>query len=150
MPMNDNEYKIPEGIDSRIPEYFYPAMAGELCAVYGPDILKVAELYAEDDGEDNKLSPEEYDEHPFYNLDFVTCTGGWYQALRATCKKLDMMWFYEYHSSLEFYDSDILDNIIAERIEERFIKAKEWNDSYYKYLLDDLTKVNRTPEDDGR
>ena len=119
MPIIDGhvEYEIPPEIDERIPDYFYIAMAGELCSVFGIDIF----IKDEDDN---------------YPLFYVSSTGGWYEALKATCKKLDMKWFLDYWVTLEWYDSDVLDGYIEDRIIEEFIDNRDSRPNcYYKYLV---------------
>ena len=99
------EYIIPEDIDSRIPDYFYSAMAGELFSVVGW-------AYSRD-----IFYPEQCPEC----VDLDAGTEGWSVALEMTCKKLDMEWLWEYHESLPWQESDILDGIIEQRIGHRFI-----------------------------
>lgn len=116
MPIIDDfaKYTIPEEIDSRIPEYFYPAMAGELCSIYGSEILQQIGDY----------------------FDMDSSTRGWYEAFKMTCKKLNMDWLLDYWNSLEWYDSDIFDGIIEDRIIEKFINVKDQNcNVYYNYLV---------------
>lgn len=123
MPIVDNhvEYEIPPEIDEKIPEYFYLAMAGELCSIFGVDIFVENE-----DGD--------------YPISYVSSTGGWYGALWATCEKLDLVWFREYWDALEWYDSDILDGIIEDRIIEKFIESKKSDgpNIYYRHLIQSM------------
>lgn len=110
------EYKIPEEIKSRIPDYFYYAMAGELVSIFGPYILKKFESQ--------------------YDLD--SGTGGWYEAFAMTCRKLNMAWLVEYWGNLPSYDSDIFDGLIEQEIIKRFCEKDHLQDHancYYKYLV---------------
>lgn len=116
------EYTIPEEIDSKIPSYFYIAFAGELCSILGPVIFTKYKM--DPDDENNK----EY----YYDLDCGTCS--WYAALKATCNKLDMNWLIDYYGTLEWYDSDIFDGIIEERIVKNFIEHNNHCNDYYKHL----------------
>lgn len=127
------EYTIPEEIDNKIPQYFYYAMAGELCSIFGPEIFqKITDVEYDDAG--NRIPPKDDVDHSYYDLD--SSSGGWYEALRMTCKKLDMEWLINYLDSLEWYDSDIFDGIIEDRIIEKFINVKNQNcNVYYKYLV---------------
>ena len=113
------EYSIPDDIKSRIPDYFYYAMAGELVSVFGPDVLKYE---------------EEIDDYYLFSS-----TTGWGLAFKMTCKKLDMDWLWEYWRTLEWYDSDIFDGEIETEIIERFCKkdhGKDGANCYYDYLLE--------------
>ena len=137
------EYEIPQEIDSKIPEYFYFAMAGELCSIYGPHIFDKVE-YAEYDEEGNELpvddnevnlicEPSDDGALCYYNLD--SGTGGWYEAFKATCRKLNMEWLFDYWKTLEWYDSDIFDGIIENRIVEKFVKCEDHHcNVYYQWL----------------
>lgn len=146
------EYSIPDDIDSKIPDYFYIALAGELCSIYGPGVFDKIPYSCdvlEDDGVDCvdetqvssvesqdgqlDLSVPSVDADGYYDLD--SSTGGWFEALKMTCKKLDMMWLLEYHATLPWYDSDIFDGIIEDRIIEKFVKCEDHHcNSYYKYI----------------
>ena len=113
------EYIIPEDIDSRIPDYFYSAMAGELFSVVGW-------AYSRD-----IFYPEQCPEC----VDLDAGTEGWSVALEMTCKKLDMEWLWEYHESLPWQESDILDGIIEQRIRQRFMNSSlDRAGDYYAYL----------------
>ena len=51
-----------------------------------------------------------------------------------------MMWLVEYHDTLKWYDADLFDGVIEERIINKFIESENHNrNDYYKYLtqLDD-------------
>ena len=116
-------YSIPEEINSHIPDYFYYAMAGELVSIFGPEIL-------------NK-------EKEYYDLD--SGTGGWEEAFKATCYKLDMDWLLDYYKTLEWFDSDIFDDIIESNIIDNFCKKNHQEDyanCYYKYLIGRSEKNN--------
>ena len=138
MPIMDNghiEYTIPDEIDSKIPDYFYPALAGELFALFGPDIFDTVDLVCDED----ELDYEAPMEYPYYNLALNTESQGWVQAVLATCKKLDMMWLFDYWHTLEYYDANIFSDIMAERVIDRFVERKnDHGNSYYKYLLTKL------------
>ena len=128
------EYKIPKEIDSRIPDYFYYAMAGELVSIFGPHILEKVD-YPEYDDDGNQIPGDPNVDASYYDL--ASGTGGWYEAFKMTCKKLDMMWLMDYYKTLEWYDSDIFDGIIENRIIENYIEKDHINDHancYYKYL----------------
>ena len=118
------KYNIPDDINSRIPNYFYYAMAGELVSIFGPTILQLID-YSED-GED----------YSYYDLD--SGCSGWFMAFNATCHKLDMTWLMDYRKTLEWYDGDIFDGIIEDRIIEQFCEKDHTQDHcncYYKYLV---------------
>jgi hypothetical protein len=134
------EYSIPEAIDKRIPEHFYIAMAGELCSIFGPQIFEKIEWYDYDE-EGNEIPNSRNEEFDYYDLD--SSTGGWYEAFKETCIKLNLRWLVDYHSTLEWYDSDIFDGIIEARIIKNFLeKENSPANSYYKYLI----KKNQIPK----
>lgn len=114
------EYNIPDEIKSRIPQCFYSAFAGELCSVFGCTVF-------------------EKDESGFYSLVYISGTAGWAEALKMTCKKLDMQWLLDYYDSLPWYDSDIFDGEIEDMIISECIETDEKPKSthmYYQFLLE--------------
>lgn len=114
-----SDYKIPEDIKNRIPDYFYVAMAGELVSVFGVWVLQ----FHEDLG--------------YYDLD--SSTGGWVEAFRATCRKLDMQWLIEYYATLDWFDGDLFDSEIEGEIIDRFCRKEnqgEVANCYYRYLCE--------------
>lgn len=114
-----SEYTIPEDIDSRIPDYFYSAMAGELFSVVGWD--EARSMF--------------YPEQRLDCVDLDSGTEGWAVALEMTCKKLDMAWFWEYYESLPWQESDVLDGIIEQRIGQRFMNnSVDRAGDYFGYL----------------
>lgn len=117
------EYNIPTEIDIKIPSYFYIALAGELCSILGPQIF-------------NKITDLDEDtEEEFSYYDFDSGTAGWYAAFKATCKKLDLQWLLNYYDALKWYDRDIFDDIIEDRVVTRFIDKDNHCNEYYKYLM---------------
>ncbi len=111
------EYKIPDEIGNKIPPYFYAAFAGELFSVFGLDALQK-------------------DEDNSYGLRYFCGTAGWLEALKTTCKKLNLDWLMNYYYTLDWYDSDIFDGVISERIISEFIEAEpSCANSYYHFLL---------------
>ena len=144
MPINNDgvvEYKIPEEIKGKIPDYFYYAFFGEFVSVFGPElIIPDTEMYKE------LMSDEEYDYVDQINM--MMCmqggTSGWAEALKQTCKKLSMMWLWEYYCGLEWYDSDLFDGEIADCVIEKFFKGENHHcNSYYLYIR----KENRTDKE---
>ena len=128
-----DENIIPKEIDDKIPDYFYPAMAGELCSIFGPSIFRKIPMDDMDDDGNRRVNWEKY----YYDLHVGT--GGWIEALWATCKKLDMEWFSDYWLKLEWYDFDILDDILEDRIVKNFIDNKgQTVTSYYRHLTDSV------------
>lgn len=105
------EYTIPTEIDNRIPEHFYPALAGELFSICGPRVFEPCDgVY-----------------------DFGAGTHGWYEAIRATCRKLGLDWLLHYYETLPWYDSDLFDGIIESRVSALLDDA--WPNTYYEHLL---------------
>ena len=113
-------YKIPDEINERIPEYFYLGLGGELVSVFGATVLI-------------------RDEDGFSTIDYLSSTGGYVAAFETTCRKLDMMWLFEYWNTLEWYNSDIFDGEMCCRVVDAFESDMSCN-AYYKYLAN---KVNQ-------
>lgn len=111
----DSRYHIPDAIKKRIPPYFYAALGGELVSVFGPLIF-------------------EKDEDNIPGLYYIESTCGWSGALRQTCKKLDMIWLFEYYDALTWYDSDAFDDELGEEVLRYFDSTDKGND-YYQYLI---------------
>lgn len=125
-------YIIPEDIESRIPDYFYYAMAGELVSIFGPTILEKITVDYDEDENEYPLS----DDEAYYDLS--SGTAGWMYAFIETCRKLDMMWLNEYRKTLEWYDGDIFDGIIEGNIITYFCEkdhTQDHSNCYYKHLL---------------
>lgn len=121
------EYSIPKEVDQKIPKYFYFAMAGELCSISGPWLFDKI-----NDGD----GVEYYDLH--------SGTSGWAAAFYATCKKLDMMWLYEYAVGLNWYDCDMFDGEIEKRIVKAVMKSKGNSaNEYYKYVIDKVIEEGK-------
>lgn len=115
--MSVHDYKIPDDILAKIPDYFWPALAGELVSVYNPFIFNEVDVGVR-------------------AIDFLTGTVGWTEAFKATCKKLGMEWMNEYLDKLEWYDSDIFESEICDLIISKFVNAEpESCNSYYKWLI---------------
>ena len=124
-------YKIPLEIKQKIPKYFYYAMGGELVSIFGTEVLIPEDVN------------DEINEYTVYGIDFVTSTSGWHEAFKATCKKLDLQWLLDYHKTLEWYDSDLFDDEIAQEIIKYFSsELKNKASSYYLYLLNPKDKNN--------
>lgn len=113
------EYQIPEKIKNKIPQHFYIAFAGELCSVFGHMIFQK-------------------DESDVYSLFYVSSTAGWNEALKMTCQKLNMCWLLDYYNSLEWYESDLFDGEMEDKIVSEFIEADQAQanaNAYYKFLF---------------
>ena len=113
------EYQIPDEIQSKIPQHFYSALAGELCSVFGRMIF-------------------DKDESGVYGISYIGGTTGWMEALKMTSEKLDMAWLLDYYKSLPWHDSDIFDGEIEDKIISEFIEADqkpESTNAYYEFLL---------------
>ena len=120
------EYLIPEAIEAGIPEYFYPAMAGELLALTGVWLFD-ARKDTDSDNPEHDLNPGD---------------GRWDLAFRATCDKLYLVWLYDYYSSLKPRQRNLFDGIIEARIirqlwpkeDDFFICEGQSQELYYRYL----------------
>ena len=112
------ENKNFDNILSNIPDYFYPAFAGELVSVFGSEILE----------------PSETGEVPLF---YISGTTGWNAALRMTCKKLGIDWLMSWYDELEWFDSDNFDGELVEMMETKFLdNSSESNNSYYRWIID--------------
>lgn len=112
-------YKIPDNILEKIPDYFWPALAGELVSVFSPSVF---------DKEDTDV----------YQLDFVCGTAGFDRAFHMTCRKLDLMWLYDYRNRLEWYDYDMFDSEISDSlINNVLLSEPKKHSSYYDWLNTD-------------
>lgn len=115
MTMN---YKIPEEILSKIPEYFWPAFVGELVSTFGLVIF-------EKDPETESLG-----------LNFIGGTSGWHAAFKMACDKLDLGWLYEYYCKLRWLESDMFDGEFEDLIISKFLEADNLPAStYYAWLI---------------
>ena len=108
------DYQIPCGIKEKIPEHFYYALGGELVSIFGKDVLLL-------------------DEDGATRLDYVAGTAGYAEALRMTCRKLDMDWLFLYWSELPWDQSDLFDGEIVDEVVRCFDQEGSAN-PYYKYL----------------
>ena len=109
------DYEVPQEIRDKIPEYFYYAFGGEYVSISGS----------------NALIP---DEDGFSMLDYCSGSAGYYEALKATCSKLDMMWLLDYWNTLPWYHSDIFDGWLSDEVMKRF-KEKQISNPYYMHLI---------------
>lgn len=110
--------KIPEEVlqkTKEIPSYFYIAFAGELFSVFGNIILH-------------------YDSEHGHFLECIYGTGGFYEAFKMTCYKLNMSDLEEYRNTLIWYDCDKFDSIILENVIKQIDEMGNAN-SYYQYLI---------------
>lgn len=105
---------------NEIPDHFWLAFAGELVGVYGPGIF------------------EKFDEG--YAIYFHTGTNGWAMALRMACEKVNLVWLWEQWKKFNWWDSDMFDGSLADRIVKNVIEADlgSWAGSgdYYTWLID--------------
>ena len=106
-----------EQIDSliaSIPETFYYGLLGELVSVFGPTILSpIDETY----------------------YDFNGGTGGWFEAMRMTCRKLDMKWILEKYHEMPWYDSDTFDGRVEEKLSDLMKNFNSRANPYYKKII---------------
>ena len=115
------EYKIPEEILAKVPQYFWPAFAGELISVFGLAVFEKGEADS-------------------YDLFYVSSTSGWNAALQMTCNKLDMKWLFDYYDRLEWWQSDMFDGEFEDLLIKNFVEADNLPaGSYYAWLIGDDT-----------
>ena len=113
------EYKIPEEILSKIPEYFWAGLAGELVSIYSLSIFDVCEGGVR-------------------WIDFHTGTNGWNVAFKTACKKMNMMWLYTYYDELLWWESDKFDGEITELLISKFIEVEMSQPSpYYLWAIEE-------------
>ena len=114
--VNYLNYKIPDDILAKIPDYFWSALAGELVSVFSTSIF-------------------DKDDTDMYQLDFLCGTTGFDCAFHMTCRKLDLMWLYDYRNRLEWYDYDMFDSEISDILINKVLlsEPKKYN-SYYDWL----------------
>ena len=131
MPINNDEnggveisYVIPAEVLAKIPEYFYYAFYGELCAMYGGDIFYI--------------NSEERD-RPVYSLE---STYGWNAAFWSACQNTEQYWLFDYYDSLPWYDSDLFDNAICELVINKCHTPDGTRLFYYDY-------INRRMKEEG-
>ena len=110
-----NYEQIDSLIDS-IPEPFYYGLLGELVSIFGPTIL-------------SPIDKSYYD--------FNSGTAGWFEAMRMTCKKLHIEWIFEKYQEMPWYDSDVLDGRIEEKL-SALMGNEGWRhgNSYYKFIME--------------
>ena len=115
-----------DDVISEIPDYFYPAFAGELVSVFGADVLK---------------HPED-EESP---LIYISGTSGWNATLRMTCKKLGLSDLWDWYDKLEWYDSDDFDGELVGLLISKFIHTEYRScKQYYKWLMNEKPLMKQT------
>lgn len=113
------DYKIPADILTKIPQYFWPAFAGELVSTLG-------------------LAVFQKDEDSQYGLYFLGSTFGWNAALRMTCEKLNMKWLFDYYDKLEWWQSDMFDGEFEDLLIKNFVESRDNPEhAYYSWLIKD-------------
>ena len=107
-------YKQINSIIDSIPEPFYYGLLGELVSVFGPTIL----------------SPIDKSYYDFYSG-----TSGLFEAMRMTCKKLHIEWILEKYGEMPWYDADMLDGRVEEKLSA--LMKDDWPhvNSYYKFIM---------------
>ena len=118
---------IPNDILNEIPDYFGPAFCGELASVFSLNIFEANDI--------NDMILVRYREG----------TAGWNAALKMTCHKLDMDWFYDWYDSLIWWMSDLVDEELTEYYVMPFVEnwGREGFSPYYKWLIEKDNKVRR-------
>lgn len=115
-----------DDVISEIPDYFYPAFAGEIVAVFGTNVLK----------------PSEDGESPLF---YISGTSGWNAALRMACKKLGLSDLWDWYDKLEWYDSDDFDGELVELLISKFIGNTDQScNPYYKWLMNEKPLMKQT------
>ncbi|MBR1471606.1 MAG: hypothetical protein IJ600_08200 [Lachnospiraceae bacterium] len=125
----DIDYEVPEELLARIPLYFYQAMMGELISVFGFEQGKYMMTAQNDTGKEG----DEY-------FEMSAGSVGWADAFFMACKKLDMMWLWEYRNQLEWYESDVFDGKLEALTGEYFILGKAGKGESYSSCLKKMEK----------
>ena len=122
---------IPTDILSKIPDYFGPAFCGELASVFSLDIFKTNDT--------NDMILVRYREG----------TAGWNAALKMTCRKLDMYWFYDWYDNLNWWMSDLVDEELTDIFVMPFVEDwdREGFSPYYKWLIEKDNKIKWSRRD---
>ena len=122
---------IANDILSKIPAYFGPAFCGELASVFSLDIFKTNDI--------NDMILVRYREG----------TAGWNAALKMTCHKLDMNWFYDWYDSLNWWMSDLVDEELTDIFVMPFVEDwdREGFSPYYKWLIEKDNKIKWSRRD---
>ena len=135
--MRDN-HRFTDEVERLIPDYFYPAFAGELISVFGWKWAQTAfsawspDYDEESDIAESLLTPEDYSE-PIYDLD--SNSSGWAAALVSTFKRLKMIEIANLYLSFEWFEADLFNDIIEDRIVDRFINNGQYDNSYYGHII---------------
>lgn len=98
--------------DYHMPDEIKKQLSGSFLASFGEECAKIFEL--------DNAAERNIEGTPF--LFQVTGTGGWLQALRATCRRFDMQWLLDYWIRLDRYESDIFDDELASEVVRQFEK----------------------------
>ena len=112
-------YKIPADVLEKIPDYFWPAFAGELLSVFG------LHIYQKNDGIN-------------YDLYHISGTMGWNVAFKMACNKVGIQWLYQYYDALQWWESDQFDGEIEDLLIVNVLDRKDFSMSpYYLWLIGD-------------
>ena len=123
------DYKIPDDILTKIPQYFWPAFAGELVSTFG-------------------LSIFEKSEEGLYVLFNISSTCGWSAALRTTCDKLNMKWLFDYYDKLEWWQSDMFDGEFEDLLIKNYVEVEDKPEyAYYnmQFLEQNVYSLSQVP-----
>lgn len=101
----------------KIHPIFYPALLGELTAVFGEGL-----------GWHRDIEDDWYECYYDYN----SSTAGWHEALVMTARKLHHEWLIDYYDGLDWMNSDRFDGMIEEKLSKL-----TYNDHhlYYRWLM---------------
>ena len=95
------EYTVPDDIRTMIPTEFYTYLKQQLISIFGEFIFKQLDII---------------DDESTYGVDYIMSTGGWVEAVRQTCIKLNLDWLLNYYDTLLWYEADIFDAYIGEQL----------------------------------
>jgi hypothetical protein len=104
-------YKSRSGVQI-IPDYFYVAFAGEITSIYGLGVWD--------------------------DIDYIGPENGVVQALKMTCRKLNLMWIYRKYDAMEWYDSDVYLGKLVDKAKKAITNMERGNNAYYRYLLNGI------------
>lgn len=101
----------------KIEPLFYPALLGELTAVFGEWL-----------GWHRDIEDDWYE----CSYDYNSSTAGWREALVAAARKTNQDWIINYYDSLDWMNSDHLDGMIEAKLSKL---TREDHNAYYKWLI---------------
>lgn len=141
----DCRNKVREYLDSlEIPDYFFACMFGELVKIFGSGLIQPNPFYCLSEEEqckavENGKLPSYSENYSYrdqidFELTYEGGTGGWYNALAATCWLLDMDSLLNVYNKLSWMNSDYFDEWVSDKIVEYLFDRSNRDQSYAEFL----------------